>query len=554
MKESGYATVRRYSSAPFWVGATIVAIIAAIGLILAACGGFGRPIWGQPGPGPGAPPPVKAAYACPRPAGVTGAQPGFNDQEREIRYLRRLGFENDFFAQLELGKRYQAVRAVDKNLEDPIESAVWYAMALTNPQGYSPINRAVRAGFFGWRPLSRYDDCRAWERHNAYENLDRLLSQMSTNEQEKVRERVIYILSTMNADGFRTLARLYDDLYGPFGEPADNEQALEALGRLDGDGRRAYRAATNLFPRNDVDAYLYNYLAMQTGDVGAYVLLKDFERSSVSRANYAVTVEAKANRWVPPFEFYPPNAPQSGVPYSDESRPRGDAYEYALGRMREMPFVHIGRAMQYIGVTQIVPLNSGQVSQRQVETLQAMLGLPMNGRLDYLLEVRAIQYAAINGSAQAQLVLAVMYAEGVGVPPDYARSFYWFSEADRQGSPEAKFAMSTYFALGVEGVADQDKAKAVVYRMDSALSGFRPSVDRIRAVLAQVTKASRRGGAYLPPRPYAPIPAPYLDGPAPPPGGPVGPPPPAGAGGPGAPAPDFGPSADGAPVPLEGRP
>jgi TPR repeat protein len=88
-----------------------------------------------------------------------------------------------------------------------------------------------------------------------------------------------------------------------------------------------------------------------------------------------------------------------------------------------------------------------------------------------------------------------MYSEGVGVPADYARAFYWFSEADRQGSPEAKFAMSTYFALGVAGVADQNKAEAVVYRMDSALSGFKPEARRIQAVLEQVTRAGRHGPA-----------------------------------------------------------
>jgi hypothetical protein len=120
-----------------------------------------------------------------------------------------------------------------------------------------------------------------------------------------------------------------------------------------------------------------------------------------------------------------------------------------------------------------------------------MLGLAQGTRLTNLDKVRAIQLAAISGSAKAQLVLAVMYSEGVGVPADYARSFHWFAEADRQGSPEAKFAMSTYFALGVEGVADQDKAKAVVYRIDSALAGFHPTVSRIRAVLAQVSRGGR---------------------------------------------------------------
>ena len=54
---------------------------------------------------------------------------------------------------------------------------------------------------------------------------------MSTEEQEKVRGRVIYILSTQGADGFRTLARIHDGNFGPFGEPSDNLQAIEAYGK-----------------------------------------------------------------------------------------------------------------------------------------------------------------------------------------------------------------------------------------------------------------------------------------------------------------------------------
>jgi uncharacterized protein len=441
-----------------------------------------------------------AANSCPRPATITGAE--FSAQEATVRHLRRAAFRGDFFAQLELGSRYSAVRATDRNIEDPIESSVWYAMALANDEGYAPINRLERRGGFGvgdWRPLSRYDDCRAFERHLAYQRLDRQLAQMSRQEQEAVRDRVIYVLSTQDAKGYRTLARLHDNLYGPFGEPEDNREAAEAWGRGDEgrwDRRRGrgggYWAAVNLFPRNDVDAYLYNYLAVQTGDVGAYVLLKDFERSTPGRSSYGRFVETKARQWTPPFEFYPTGAPRSGVPFSDESRPRGDAYEYALSRMTELPFVHVGRALRYLGVTEEVAPTPEALSKRQVETLEAMLGHQMEGRLSFLERVRAIQLAAVNGSSEAQLVLAVMYAEGIGLPADYARSFRWFSEADRQGSPEAKFAISTYFALGVAGVADQDKAQAVAYRIESALSGFAPSASRLQAVLAQVSRSQRR--------------------------------------------------------------
>src|SRR5690606_38756944 len=269
-----------------------------------------------------------ASNACPRPASLTGSE--FNAQETGLRALRRAAFRGDFFAQLELGSRYAAVRATDKNIEDPIESATWYAMALANDEGYAPINRVDRGGFGGWRPLSKYDDCRAFERHMAYQRLDRQLGQMTREEQEAVRDRVVYILSTQDAEGFRTLARLHDTLYGPFGEPEDNREAREAWGRGRGDRadrrRRGYPSATSLFPRNDVDAYLYNYLAVQTGDVGAYVLMKDFEKSAPRRDQYSRFVEAKARQWTPPFEFYPNEAPASGVPFSDESRPRGDAY------------------------------------------------------------------------------------------------------------------------------------------------------------------------------------------------------------------------------------
>lgn len=471
-------------------GVAVAAVLALSAASLASCGdgrGGGAQFWRKSD--------NAASAACPRPASLTGAE--FNAQETGLRALRRAAFRGDFFAQLELGGRYAALKATDKNIEDPIESSVWYAVALANDEGYSPINRIERGGLGGWRPLSRYDDCRAVERRLAYQRLDRQLSQMTRTEQEAVRDRVIYVLSTQDAEGFRTLARLHDALYGPFGEPEDNREARQAWGRdrqASNTARRrtGHAAAIGLFQRNDVDAYLYNYLAVQTGDVGAYVLLKDFERSSPRRDQYARFVEAKARQWTPPFEFYPNTAPASGVPFSDESRPRGDAYEYALSRMSELPFIHVGRALRHLGVTETAAQRPEDLSKRQVETLEAMLGHPMDSRLTWLERVRAIQLAAVNGSSDAQLVLAVMYSEGIGVPADYARAFRWYEEAARQGNAEAKFALSTFFALGVAGVADQNKAEAVAYRIESALSGFGPSASRLQAVLAQVSRSQQR--------------------------------------------------------------
>ncbi len=425
---------------------------------------------------------VEGRAACPRPPDMY-QQGGFNGQEKEVRYYRHLAFGNDFFAQIELGNRYAALNAADKNLEDRIESSVWLVMALANNEGYAPMTRAIdprRGGV----AASRFDRCRAFERARAYKLLDNNLSMMDSGERDKVRDRVIYIMASQGPEGFRTLGRLYDDQYGPMGEPADNPQAIKANMRGSDYGLANVRG---LFERSDVDAYLFNYKAMETGDVGAYVMLKDFERSAPDRQRYASFVESKAKRWVAPYEFYPPEAPSGGVPHSDESRP-DDSAIYALSRMDELPFVHVVHALNYLDLLHTECEGPADMPKQTIDGLRAMLGLPGGERLTNMDRLRAIQIAAVNGDSRSQLVLAVMYSEGVGVEVDPARAFYWYQQAEKQGSPEARYAMSTYFDMGLAGVADQNKAESVVLQLDSALAGFRPSASRLRDVLNQVSR------------------------------------------------------------------
>jgi TPR repeat protein len=456
------------------VAVTVLLILICGLLFLQRCGRWPFP------PRPGL---LLSAADCPRPD-LTGQAPGFGDQQRQVRHLREAGFGGDFFAQLELGRRYQAKRDTDRNLIDPVESAVWYALALTNPTGYAPVVlRPSALPRVRGSAASLYEDCRAFERGEASQRLDRLWSQMSSADQQEVRQRVIYVLYSQGAAGFRTLARVTASGAGPYGEPLNSDPPV--LSGLPVSGP----VPVDLFARNDVDAYLYSYLAAQSGDIGGYVLLKDFERNA--GPEYGDFAQAKAARWVPPFEFYPADAPASGVPHSDESRLDSDADETALARMDELPFIHVGRALAFLQVIPFPAVFPPQIRPDEIRTFEAMLGRPQAGRLSNLEKVRAIQYAAVNGSAKAQLVLAVMYSEGVGVRADYARAYAWYQRADRQGSGEAKFAIANYFSLGVEGVTDQDKAKAVVYRLDSALAGFQPSADRIQAVLAQVSRKVR---------------------------------------------------------------
>jgi TPR repeat protein len=461
----------------------LIAVVAAVVLLLLAAGaiGFGyAPIgWGGHD--------RSAVAACPRPPMPGDTQPQFNEQQREVRQLRRQAFRGDFFAQLELAHRYEGVRPADKNLQDPVEAATWYSLALANPDGYArTASRSLEGGMFGARAFSLYDDCRHGEREIAYRSLNRLLAAMSTEERDKVRRRATYVLSTSGAEGFRTLGRLHDTAFGPFGEPGDDVQALFARRPAGG-----WPDAIRLFERNGVDAYMYDYLAMQTGDQGAYVLLQDLQRVAPWQG-FSDIAEQRARRWVPPYEFYPPDAPESGVPHSDESEPMGESDRIALYRIGELPFKHIADALTYLHVLGHPCASERDLTKHDAQAFQAMLGRPTTGWLTPQEKVRAIQFAAVNGSPKAQLVLAVMYAQGVGVNADFARAFHWFEEADRQGSPEAKFAVATYFSEGLAGVADQEKADAVVHQLDAALAGFRPSSNRLRHMLERVSPGPHR--------------------------------------------------------------
>jgi TPR repeat protein len=495
--------------------ALAAAILLALVAVWAVASTLGPGRWLHP----------RDALSCPRPPWPSEGQPQFNEQQRQIRELRRLAFHGDFFAELELARRYEGRRTSDKNLQDQVEASVWYALALANPDGYERTGTRDHR-WYEPTPVSLYDDCRHGERGAAYRELDRLLSQMSTEEQDKVRNRATYVLSTEGATGLRTLGRLHDVAFGPFGEPVDDVQARYAF------GPHGWPDAARLFERNAVDAYMFDYLALQTGDQGAYVLLQDLQRSAPA-PGFSDIAESRARRWVPPYEFYPPDSPESGVPHSDESGRFDEPDRIAQDRIRELPFVHIAEALTYLHVIPHPVASEHELSTHDIQTFQAMLGRPATGWLTSLEKVRAIQYAAVNGSPHAQLVLAVMYAQGVGVGADYARAFHWFQEADRQGSPEAKFAIATYFSEGLAGVANQEKAEAVVHQLDAALSGFRPSIGRLRAMLERVSPGRRDWNFFA--RPDDPGPydgyGPTGDASGPPPDGQAAPPPPGDAGG-----------------------
>ena len=160
----------------------------------------------------------------------------------------------------------------------------------------------------------------------------------------------------------------------------------------------------------------------------------------------------------------------------------------ALTRIDELPFVHVAEALAYLGAIP-APCAVGDLHPQGIQALQAMLGREQTGQLTRIEKVRAIQYAAVNGSPKARLVLAVMYSEGVGVATGLCPRLP-LVRGGRQGRlAGGQIRPLDLLSLGMAGVADQNKADAVVHQLDAALAGFKPSADRLQGILARVNGA-----------------------------------------------------------------
>ena len=131
-----------------------------------------------------------------------------------------------------------------------------------------------------------------------------------------------------------------------------------------------------------------------------------------------------------------------------------------------------------------------------------------NGRgvpQDYAEAARWYRKAAEQGHAPAQFNLADMYASGQGVPQDYAESVRWYRKAAEQGHAPAQFNLGNMYARG-QGVT-QDYAEAHMWfnLAASRASGddqkkFADARERVarKMTAEQIAEAQRRAREWKP--------------------------------------------------------
>lgn len=78
--------------------------------------------------------------------------------------------------------------------------------------------------------------------------------------------------------------------------------------------------------------------------------------------------------------------------------------------------------------------------------------------------------AARSGNADAEELIGVMYAMGLGVEQDHRRAFEWYMRSSMKGHPGAQSGVGWYYELGL-GMPAPDLVRAYMWYVLSAIGG-----------------------------------------------------------------------------------
>lgn len=83
---------------------------------------------------------------------------------------------------------------------------------------------------------------------------------------------------------------------------------------------------------------------------------------------------------------------------------------------------------------------------------------------------QALWPAARSGNAEAEELIGVMYALGLGVEKDQVRAFEWYLRAAMKGHPGAQSGVGWYYEVGI-GLPAPDLVRAHVWYVLSTIGG-----------------------------------------------------------------------------------
>lgn len=104
----------------------------------------------------------------------------------------------------------------------------------------------------------------------------------------------------------------------------------------------------------------------------------------------------------------------------------------------------------------------------------------------FALAKEALWPAARSGNADAEELIGVMYAMGLGVPRDPQRAFEWYLRASMKGHPGAQSGIGWYYEVGL-GVPAPDLVRAYMWYTLSAIGGDPDAAISLEEVVKKMT-------------------------------------------------------------------
>ncbi len=97
---------------------------------------------------------------------------------------------------------------------------------------------------------------------------------------------------------------------------------------------------------------------------------------------------------------------------------------------------------------------------------------------------------ARSGNADAEELIGVMYALGLGVEQDDERAFEWYLRASMKGHPGAQSGIGWYYELG-RGIEAPDLVRAYMWYALSAIGGDVDAPDSLEELTPRMTAEQR---------------------------------------------------------------
>jgi hypothetical protein len=116
-------------------------------------------------------------------------------------------------------------------------------------------------------------------------------------------------------------------------------------------------------------------------------------------------------------------------------------------------------------------------------------------KADYATALKVWEPLALQGFAQAQILLGTMYAKGQGVAQDHKVAIKWYKLAAEQGYADAQSNLGAIYDKGHEGVP-RDHVRAHMWWNIAVLQGYeaaRKSLDRVEEKMSSAQLETARG-------------------------------------------------------------